>query len=157
MDLMQKLIEAQQYSEVIRSVFVQDYKNLFDEHELTSKQTLVLDVLEKRKLLNMHEIAEIICATPSAASQFVAKLEKKNYVKREINPNNRREILVTADIKAQQFFQQLEQLEKELFEKYYMQLPERDILDYHRVLKKLAEIVTRSTAQNPHIDSRDGQ
>jgi MarR family transcriptional regulator, organic hydroperoxide resistance regulator len=142
MDLMERLKEAQRFSDLIQSVFIQDYKNIFDEHELTSKQSIVLNVLEKKGSLNMQEVAELINATPSAASQFVSKLEKKRYVKRAINVENRREILVSLDIKAEQLFKELEKLEHEVFEKYFMQLSEHDILEYHRVLKKLAEIVT---------------
>ena len=91
----------------------------------------------------MHEVAQIINATPSAASQFVKILEEKKYVKRETNKENRREIFVFLDEKGIDFFKELELAEKRVLEKYFMKLSPEDIVTYHDVLKKLSDIVRK--------------
>ncbi|MBS4196268.1 MarR family winged helix-turn-helix transcriptional regulator [Lederbergia citri] len=143
MDLKKILLEANQFSEEIKSVFINEYKKILDEHDLSSKQSLVLNVLHKSKKLTMNEVATIINATPSAASQFIRKLEKQQYVKREINEENRREVFVFLDTKGEDFYKELNEVDEMVLEKYFLQLPEEDILTYHKILKKLHGIVVK--------------
>ncbi|MGS2778676.1 MarR family winged helix-turn-helix transcriptional regulator [Robertmurraya sp. GLU-23] len=89
----------------------------------------------------MNEIAEIINGTPSAASQFIQKLEKKQYVKRETNMENRREVFVYLDEKGKQFFTDMTAIDERVLGKYFLRLPEEDIIKYHEKLKKLHHIV----------------
>jgi MarR family transcriptional regulator, organic hydroperoxide resistance regulator len=142
MDLKKILIEANQYSEGIKSIFINEYKKILDEHDLSSKQSLVLTILDKKKKLNMNEVAEIINGTPSAASQFIRKLENYQYVKREVNKKNRREVFVYLDENGVKFFKEMNAVDEMVMEKYFMKLSEDDILKYHAILKKLHDIVT---------------
>ncbi|MDQ1146007.1 DNA-binding MarR family transcriptional regulator [Bacillus sp. SORGH_AS 510] len=141
MDMMKLLMEAQRYSEEMSKVFLSEFQTLFQEYDLSSKQSLVLNLLKDTERFTMNEIAQIINATPSAASQFVKVLEEKKYVKRETNKENRREIFVYLDEKALEFFMELEQAERRVLEKYFMKLSPEDIVVYHDVLKKLSDIV----------------
>ncbi|MGG7620720.1 MarR family winged helix-turn-helix transcriptional regulator [Bacillus coreaensis] len=141
MDLKQMLIEANRFSEDIKFVFINEYKKLLDENELSQKQSLVLSILDKKHRLTMNEIAEIINGTPSAASQFIQKLEKKQYVKRETNKENRRVVFVYLDEKGKQFFTDMIAIDERVLEKYFLRLPEEDIIKYHEILKKLHHIV----------------
>ncbi|MCJ8007054.1 MarR family winged helix-turn-helix transcriptional regulator [Lederbergia wuyishanensis] len=143
MDLKKILLEANQFSEEIKSVFINEYKKILDEHDLSSKQSLVLNILHKRKKLTMNEIAGIINATPSAASQFIRKLEKQQYVKREVNIDNRREVFVLLDNKGDDFYKELKAVDEMVLEKYFLQLSKEDLLKYHEILKKLHEIVVK--------------
>jgi MarR family transcriptional regulator, organic hydroperoxide resistance regulator len=135
------LIEAKQYSEDIKLVFINYYNKLLEENELSSKQSLVLSILEKKNRLTMNEVAEIINGTPSAASQLIQKLEKKQYVKRETNQENRREVFVLLDEKGEVFFKEMTAIDEKVLDKYFMRLPEEDIIKYHEILKKLHKIV----------------
>jgi MarR family transcriptional regulator, organic hydroperoxide resistance regulator len=141
MNLKQMLIEANRYSEDIKFVFINEYKKLLDENELSQKQSLVLSILEKKQRLTMNEVADIINGTPSAASQFIQKLEKKQYVKREVNKDNRREVFVLLDEKGEAFFNEMTVIDERVLERYFLQLPEEDIIKYHEILKKLHQIV----------------
>lgn len=141
MDIKQLLIEANRFSEDIKFVFINEYKKLLDENELSQKQSLVLSILEKKQQLTMNEVAEIINATPSAASQFIQKLEKKQYVKREVNKDNRREVFVLLDEKGEAFFNEMTAIDERVLEKYFLKLPEEDIIKYHEILRKLHQIV----------------
>lgn len=143
MDLKQILIEANRFSEDIKFVFINEYKKLLDENELSQKQSLVLSIIEKKQQLTMNEVAEIINGTPSAASQFIQNLEKKQYVKREVNKNNRREVFVLLDEKGETFFNEMSAIDERVIEKYFLKLPEEDIIKYHEILKKLHQIVVR--------------
>ena len=141
MQMMQLLMEAQKYSEEMSKVFLREFQTIIQEYDLSSKQSLVLNYLKETERFTMHEVAQIINATPSAASQFVKVLEEKKYVKRETNKENRREIFVSLDEKGIDFFKELELAEKRVLEKYFMKLSPEDIVTYHDVLKKLSDIV----------------
>ncbi|WML55964.1 MarR family transcriptional regulator [Neobacillus sp. PS2-9] len=143
MEMMQLLMEAQKYSEEMSKVFLREFQTIIQEYDLSSKQSLVLNYLKETGRFTMHEVAQIINATPSAASQFVKVLEEKKYVKRETNRENRREIFVFLDEKGIDFFKELELAEKRVLEKYFMKLSPEDIVIYHDVLKKLSDIVRK--------------
>ena len=143
MDIKQILSEANRFSDDIKAVFIKEYEKILNEHDLSTKQSLVLSILEKKGKLNMNEIAEIINGTPSAASQFIRKLENKDYVQREVNKANRREVFVNLGKNGKKFFDEMNVLDEMVLEKYFMQLPEEDILKYHQILKKLHGIVTK--------------
>ena len=143
MEMLQLLMEAQKYSEEMSKVFLREFQIIIQEYDLSSKQSLVLNYLKESGRFTMHEVAQIINATPSAASQFVKILEEKKYVKRETNKENRREIFVSLDEKAIEFFNELEKAEKRVLEKYFMKLTPEDIVTYHDVLKKLSDIVRK--------------
>ena len=143
MEMLQLLMEAQKYSEEMSKVFLREFQIIIQEYDLSSKQSLVLNYLKESGRFTMHEVAQIINATPSAASQFVKILEDKKYVKRVTNRENRREILVSLDEKAIEFFNELEKAEKRVLEKYFMKLTPEDIVTYHDVLKKLSDIVRK--------------
>lgn len=141
MDTMKLLLEAYKISESINKLFLREYQTIIQEYDLTTKQSLVLHYLHDAEKLTMQDVAHIIGATPSAASQFIKNLEEKTYVRREINKENRRETHVFLDEKGIQFFKEFDQTDQYVLEKYFMKLSKEDILHYHRVLKKLYDIV----------------
>ncbi|WP_394232160.1 MarR family winged helix-turn-helix transcriptional regulator [Niallia oryzisoli] len=143
MDMKKMLVEANQYSEEIKLIFIKEYKKILDEHDLSSKQSLVLSILEKKRRLTMNEVAELINGTPSAASQFIRKLESNQYVKREVNKANRREVFVSLDKKGEEFFEEMNAADDMVFEKYFIKLSPEDIQNYFNILKKLHDIVMK--------------
>ncbi|MFD2444561.1 MarR family winged helix-turn-helix transcriptional regulator [Bacillus sp. CGMCC 1.16607] len=130
------------YSNALSSLFLEDYKKLFTNEfaELSTKQKVILELLRVRPR-TVNEISQYFSVTASAASQLVSKLEKQGYVKREINPENRREIIVHIGIKGQEYNQLVEENQLHLIEKYYAKLSKEDIeklLDIHEKLYKIA-------------------
>jgi len=144
MDLKKVLLEANHYSEDIKTVFIKEYNKILEEHDLSAKQSMVLSVLEKKKKLTMNEIATLINGTPSEASQLIRKLEDNEYVRREVNKDNRREVFVMLDKKGEAFFREMDSADESVIEKYFMKLPEEDILTYYEILKKLHAIVVKN-------------
>ncbi|WP_407271229.1 MarR family winged helix-turn-helix transcriptional regulator [Radiobacillus sp. PE A8.2] len=114
---------------------------LSDQHfvNLNSKQLMLLDLLHI-KPVTMNEIAAAFQITPSAASQLVKKLENSNYVRREINLENRREILVELAEKGLDYIKKMEETEYYLMSKYYGQLDEKDLIQLKNILDKLYAI-----------------
>jgi MarR family transcriptional regulator, organic hydroperoxide resistance regulator len=131
-----------EYSNVISALFLEDYKKLFSSEfaELSTKQQVILELLRVQNR-TVNEISQYFSITASAASQLISKLEKQGYVKREINPDNRREILVQMAERGHEFVKKGDENQLYFIEKYYAKLPKEDLekfLDIHEKLYKIA-------------------
>ncbi len=130
------------YSNALSSLFLEDYKKMVTDEfaDLSTKQQVVLELL-RGKNRTVNEISHYLSSTASAASQLISKLEKLGYVKREINPDNRREIIVQLGKKGEQYNQMVEKNQMYLIENYYAKLPMDDLeklLDIHEKLYQIA-------------------
>ncbi|MCR8844570.1 MarR family transcriptional regulator [Paenibacillus sp. SC116] len=116
------------------------------EYELSVKQSLILEVVYKQKQATVKEIAEQMKVSSSAVSQIISKLDKAKYVKREINPNNRREILVSLGEKGEDYFAQMQQVELDIIERYYTKLTMEEVMQLKHITLKLKSIVEQELA-----------
>jgi MarR family transcriptional regulator, organic hydroperoxide resistance regulator len=135
------------YSNALSSLFLEDYKKLLTDEfgELSTKQQVILELL-RVQTRTVNEISEYLSITASAASQLISKLEKQGYVKREINPNNRREILVTLGEKGTYYNKMVDKNQMYMIEKYYAKLTKEDLeklLDIHIKLYNIAVEVNK--------------
>lgn len=136
--------KIKEYSDALATIFVNDYKqmigNEFD--DLTTKQAMLLELLHEHSR-TMNEIALHFSMTASAASQLVKKLEKSGFVKRDINMQNRREIIVSLDKKGTQYNQLVSDIEHYLISKYYAKLEIGDLEKFLDISKKLYQIALK--------------
>ncbi len=112
-----KIIE---YSNALGSIYVEEYQR-FLKHEyadLSAKQELTLELL-RTKTRTINELADYFSISASAASQLVSRLEQLGYVTREINPHNRREIIVDCAQKGHDYHKNTEDIQLHLIQKYY--------------------------------------
>ncbi|WP_028595374.1 MarR family winged helix-turn-helix transcriptional regulator [Paenibacillus assamensis] len=116
------------------------------ELDLSVKQALILEVLYKQKQVTVREIAGQMKVSSSAVSQIISKLDKAKYVKREINPNNRREILVSLGEKGEDYFAQMQQVEQDIIERYYTKLTMDEVMQLKHITLKLKSIVEQELA-----------
>ncbi|NBI27673.1 MarR family winged helix-turn-helix transcriptional regulator [Chengkuizengella marina] len=128
-------------SDALNTIFLNDYHKFVDKEvlNLTPKQSILLDLLNEKPLTN-SEIAKHFSITPSAATQLINKLEKKGYLKREINLNNRREIIVHLDEKGIEYNQLMLKFELHLIQKYYSKLSEKDLENLVDLQEKIYKI-----------------
>lgn len=133
-----KIIE---YSNALGSIYVEEYQR-FLKHEyadLSAKQELTLELL-RTKTRTINELADYFSISASAASQLVSKLEQLGYVKREINPQNRREIIVDFAQKGHDFHKNTEEIQLHLIQKYYAKLPKDDLKTLLSLYEKIYQI-----------------
>jgi len=108
--------------------------------DLSMKQTMVLDFVHKHEKCTMGEIAHYMEITPSAISQIVTRLEKENYLKRDINPNNRREVVVMLDEFGHVYYQRDEQINELIINKIYSKMPVEDLEQLRNLIQRLYQI-----------------
>lgn len=108
--------------------------------DLSMKQSMVLDFVQKHEKCTMGEIAHYMEITPSAISQIVTRLEKENYLKRDINPNNRREVVVMLDEFGHAYYQRDEQINELIINKIYSKMPVEDLEQLRNLIQRLYQI-----------------
>ena len=122
-------------------MILKEYRPLM-KFDLTAKQEMLLKLINKNIKLTVSEIAEKMDVTSSAVSQIISKLEKGEYVKREINPDNRREIIVTLNQKGVEYFSEYEKIELKIIKKYYSKLDIEEVLTMRNITLKLEKSIT---------------
>lgn len=145
-DLIRTVKELNQTVYEINLTLMQKYESQID-NEITSKQAVLLEILQKYNTMTVSEIADLMKVTSSAVSQIISKLEKKNYVRREINPNNRREIMVFMGEEGFRYFETRDRIDQTIIEKYYSQLDFEDVLHMKNTFKKLKSIIEKDLNQ----------
>ncbi len=131
--------EINDATQFINNQIYQRYNELLDEN-ITSAQDLLLTIIDTNTNLTIREIADKLEITPSAASQQVSKLEEMNYLKREINKKNRREILVSLAVKGAEYIKKQEKIDLIITEKLYAQLGEEKLTQFRNILLDLKQI-----------------
>jgi len=124
----------------INMLLLRKYTAIMEMH-LTTKQVVLIEHVNKHKRLTISELAGMMNITSSAVSQLVGKLDKEGYVKREINPNNRREIFVELDQAGLDHIARYEEVELSIIKQYYSKLDKEDIMALRTIGKKLLAIV----------------
>ncbi|GAA3413025.1 MarR family winged helix-turn-helix transcriptional regulator [Paenibacillus hodogayensis] len=131
----------------LNKLLLHEYRALLDD-EMTAKQTLLLDIVHKEGPITVREIAERMHVTSSAISQIVGKLEKKTYVKRDINERNRREILVRLGPQGDAYFEKQDEIEKAIVERFYAKLELSEIKHMRDLMFKLKTVVEAELVQS---------
>ncbi len=133
--------ELHQAEENCNMLIVDEYKPLM-KYDLTSKQEFLLKIVRKYNDLTVKELAEHMKVTSSAVSQVASKLEKEKYIKRSINPANRREIIVSLDEKGKDYFREMDNIELKIIKEYYSKLSLEEIITLKNITVKLEKVMT---------------
>ncbi|MFJ7838845.1 MarR family winged helix-turn-helix transcriptional regulator [Lysinibacillus sphaericus] len=107
---------------------------------ITTQQAVVLDIVYLSKRITVGEIAIEMNISSSAVSQLIAKLEKNNYIKREINLQNRREVFITLAENGLEYFSKQDYVERQIADKIYCKLSSDELDELERIVEKLKEI-----------------
>lgn len=136
--------EAFSLFDKINHHLVINYYSLLD-IELSPKQFMVLHLIHEIEPTKIQDIAHRLQLSMSSVSQLVNKLEERNYVSRTINPQNRREILVTIGKKGKEFFKKYEEMDDWVIEKYYTKLSLEETKQFRDFARKLYKLITEES------------
>ncbi|WP_077233681.1 MarR family winged helix-turn-helix transcriptional regulator [Bacillus australimaris] len=119
-----------------------EFEELFVD-ELTDKQHIVLNFIEQNRGSSPIQIAQQLGITQSAVSQLLNTLEKKEWIRRSINPNNRRELHVELSEKAKTYLENMRKIELAIIEKYYSKLTLDEISALRSIYAKLDQWIAQ--------------
>ncbi|MFS0593201.1 MarR family transcriptional regulator [Cytobacillus horneckiae] len=135
-----KRINEAEYT--INRLIFKHYKQYLNS-SITAQQAVVLDIVYLAKRITVGEIAIEMSISSSAVSQLIAKLEKNQYIKREINLQNRREVFIALDENGLEYFSKQDYVEQQIADKIYSKLSSNEIDELERIVEKLREIAMK--------------
>lgn len=122
------------------SMLTKEYESLLDE-SITNSQIIMLNHINHYGRILTGDISKLMNISPSAVSQTLNRLEKNGYIKRSINPNNRREVFVELDTKGIKYIKINEEIELSIIERFYSKLDLADITALRDIMYKLKRII----------------
>lgn len=120
----------------------QEYAALLDD-SISEKQLITLNQLEKKGRMLTGELATLLNITPSAVSQMLNKLEKKQFIRRFINSENRREIFVELAQGGIDYLNLNRQIELSIIKRFYAKLPWEDLQHLKRIMLQFKAIIIK--------------
>lgn len=135
-----KRINEAEYS--INRLIYKHYKQYLNSG-ITTQQAVVLDIVYLAQRITVGEIASEMGVSSSAVSQLLAKLEKNEYIKREINLQNRREVFITLAENGLEYFSKQDYVEQQVADKIYSKLSSNELDELERIVAKLRGIALK--------------
>jgi DNA-binding MarR family transcriptional regulator len=89
-------------------------------------------------------MSEYLCISKAAVSQMLSSLEKKGYITRETNPENRREVIVRLTKPCAEQVANHQKLFDARVDMLIERFGEKDIKELIRLVNKLADIVVEA-------------
>lgn len=121
-------------------LLTEEFESLLDD-KITTKQARFLDLIRSKGTFQTYELSKLMGTSPSAISQLANRLEQDGYIKRVINPKNRREIYVQLDERGHSYFRKHEEIELKIIQKYYSKLDMDELIKLKEIFLKLKQIV----------------
>jgi DNA-binding MarR family transcriptional regulator len=96
----------------------------------------------------MHET---LCVSKAAVSQILGSLEKMDYIRRAIDRDNRRKIIITLTKKGKSAVDKGQRHMDDLMAHIIEGLGEEDVRDFVRLLDRFAEVVDETVNKSGGI------
>ena len=129
------------------SHFIKVHQDLMTD-DLSAKQIILMDFIEKNSNVTIGQIAQYMNITSSAVGQLVSKLEEQQYLSREINPENRREIFVQLDVAGINYYEKDKEIQRFIISKYYSKLEMSELEQLKSIVEKLNGIVLKECTKD---------
>ena len=92
---------------------------------------------------NLPDIREYLSISKAAVSQMLGALEKKGYINRDIDKNNRRNLIVTLTPKGREVLTSMDIEFNDRLEKIITYLGEDDVKHMINIISRMIEITTK--------------
>lgn len=110
---------------------------------ITGSQFVVLKKIGDKGRLTVSEVAEDLCVSLSAITALVDRLYKAGFVVRNRDEKDRRLVWLELTQEGYEILALCQQSRKKIVEKYFGQLPEKDIESLVVIYEKLLAIMKR--------------
>lgn len=108
------------------------------EQDITIDQLLVLSKIDQNPKISHAELSELIFKDMASISRILALLEKKEYIKREIDPSNKRRFKTKVRTKGKEILIQLAPQVKENRTQALQDLSEDEVQTCINILNKIS-------------------
>ncbi len=113
------------------------------EYDLSFGEQIILMFLSKNENMNQDTIAKTYMIDKSMVAKTLDKLEKKGYVLRKQNPENKRENIISLEQKGYDILCHMRVIHKEWKELLYEGISEEEIKFLNNLTGRMVENVTK--------------
>lgn len=112
---------------------------VLEKEHISPAQTGILFYIKNSQPVSGKKIATMMQMSPSSVTQFIDSLDKKGYIKREQDEQDRRITHLSISTKGQSKIQQLEKVREVFFRELAQSLTDDELTTMSRVQRKLAQ------------------
>lgn len=119
--------------------------------ELSHGEFMLLGALKiqgENGCMNVSKLAERMCVSSPSVSRTLGNLEKKQFVERSIDPDNRRSISVRLTKKGDKALENAHNYLCEFMNSVTSEMGEENISELTRLMKLMSEIMERKLSKN---------
>ncbi|MBI2174777.1 MAG: MarR family transcriptional regulator [Candidatus Omnitrophica bacterium] len=111
--------------------------DFFLKQGVTQTQFLLLSAIRAFGHCTMGRLSDSMGVSPPTASGIVERLVKAGYLKRTLDPTDRRQVVVTLTANGHRFFQEFEGVIRKRWEQVLRSLDPNELAAFHDVITKL--------------------
>ena len=115
--------------------------------DFSSSQGRILFVLWNQNHLTMSEIGKKTSLANNTLTNVIDRMVKQNYLVREVNPKNRREVIISLTDFAISLKEKNEEVSQEMTKIFYENLNEEEIISFEETLEKLLNNLKQKLAE----------
>ena len=115
----------------------QQFRNEHLSYGFSPRQHSILLLVTRREGLTQEEISREVCLDKSNTSRTLSSLEESGYIRREVNPENRREMRVYPTEKLESVIGEVRQVSKTWNELLTEGIAPEDVDTFYSVLLKM--------------------
>jgi len=125
------------------------FSKLLTKHGLdfSSSQGRILFVLWNENHLTMSEIGKKTSLANNTLTNVIDRMVKQNYLVREVNPKNRREVIISLTDFAISLKEKNEEVSQEMTKIFYENFNEEEIISFEETLEKLLNNLKQKLAE----------
>jgi len=115
--------------------------------DFSSSQGRILFVLWNENHLTMSEIGKKTSLANNTLTNVIDRMVKQNYLVREVNPKNRREVIISLTDFAISLKEKNEEVSQEMTKIFYENFNEEEIISFEETLEKLLNNLKQKLAE----------
>jgi len=115
--------------------------------DFSSSQGRILFVLWNENHLTMSEIGKKTSLANNTLTNVIDRMVKQNYLVREVNPKNRREVIISLTDFAISLKEKNEEVSQEMTKIFYENFNEEEIISFEEALEKLLNNLKQKLAE----------
>lgn len=114
---------------------------------LTPEQFLLVDILWNQGPMSQQSLANNMQKDKNSVTKLVDALEKKSFIARRKNPNDKRSNIIVLTPKGEQMKQEAKQVGISMLDKVLAGISEEELRNFLNTLDKLSENMSQSLPQ----------
>lgn len=114
---------------------------------LTPEQFLLVDILWNQGPMSQQSLANNMQKDKNSVTKLVDALEKKSFIARRKNPNDKRSNIIVLTPKGEQMKQEAKQVGISMLDKVLAGISEEELRNFLNTLDKLSENMSQPTPQ----------